>query len=237
MQEFCSCFDVVISYINSLPRRSLPKTEDDINAVCTTANTTGHCLKDFSKRCMTPIQRELAGLMTEGFKEFYDQLCVSIPSKIRTDYLAHGECLNKVTQGEGTNNLLHYFLAVFQRFLTLKHSDKIQYLCCGYTKIYHAFRSDVVNTCTEEAAQAIERIYHLMLAQLPNVICTGVDGDSEECTAILPPPGAKPTEEIKENAIYKTVFNLLKNYLEWCNRALCFTNTLCNKGVIMYYRH
>lgn len=214
MQEAFSCLDIGIAYINSLPRRSLPKTEEEVDVFCSAENHTLSCLVDFGKRCMTPIQRELVSLIGEGYLDFYDQACVSVPSPIRTNYLAHAECLNKVTQGEKMDENLKYLLAAIERLMVLPYSEMIEYLCCGYTKIYDLIRKDVVNTCSEEAAQSLENIVQLVIAGLPEVICSGVDGDSEKCTAILPPPGAKPTEKIKQNSLYKYVFTALKDYLE-----------------------
>lgn len=214
LAEVFTCMDKPVDFMNSLPRRSLPKTDDDVGKLCKAMGEGITCLDDYRDRCMTPMQREFLALSNEGALELRNKFCGSSASKERTDYLTHAECLNKVTQGEGTNNNLRYLLAIAERFLNLPNSERLNFLCCGYAKMYHKIRSEAVNTCGEEAAQAGDALVQLAIAQFPNMLCTGFDGNSEECTKVLPPDGAKPTDEFGENPVYKFFYNLIKNYLE-----------------------
>lgn len=163
---------------------------------------------------MTPIQREVLSLSTEGIEDLRNQFCGSSNAKMRTDYLSNVECLNKVIQGEGTNNNLQYLLAISERIFTLPNAQRLNFLCCGYSKMYRNIMSESVSTCGEEATKAGQALVDLAVAQLPNMLCTGYDGNSEQCSKILLPDGAKPTDEFKENPVYKFMYNLIRNYVE-----------------------
>lgn len=214
MKEAFDCLDIIVDFINSQPKRSIGQTDEDVDNFCKSANESMSCFNEYRKRCMTPIQQELSDLLVEGIFNLRNQLCGSSTSPIRTNYLAHAECLNKVAQSDSTNNNLHYLLAIIERFVALPNSQRINFICCGYGKMYNAIRSDAVNTCGEEATKAGEDFINLSVAQLPRMICTGYDGSSDECKAVLPPDGAKPTDEFKDNAIYKFAYSVIKNYLE-----------------------
>lgn len=214
LQELASCVNIAVEFINSLERRSLAQTNEDMDRFCKATNETFACFRDYMRRCMTPIQTGLLYLVADGLVALNRELCESASSPVREEFLGHAECLNRVAQAEETSENIQYFFAVIEGFTSLPNSQRINYLCCGYNKMYNSIKSEALSTCGEEATKAGEEFISLAVSELPSLLCTGFDAKSEDCNAVLPPDGAKPTEGFKGNPIYAFAFRILKNYVK-----------------------
>ncbi|PRD29761.1 UNVERIFIED_CONTAM: hypothetical protein NCL1_28448 [Trichonephila clavipes] len=49
--------------------------EPDLNRQCTYINEAEQCFKNFTVRCMTPLQRELLGFVSEGSEKLLNEYC------------------------------------------------------------------------------------------------------------------------------------------------------------------
>lgn len=78
----------------------------------------------------------------------------------------------------------------------------------------NAFLKLGTDNCGKEAVDAAEEIIAVAVAQLPEVVCNGFDGNEDKCKAVLPPEGSKPTNAVQEMASYKFIRDLLKNWLD-----------------------
>lgn len=84
----------------------------------------------------------------------------------------------------------------------------------GYAKIMNSFIKLGKENCGEEAVSAAQELIGLAVAQLPEVVCGGYDGEEDRCKSILPPEGSKPSDNVKELEIYKFLRDVLKNWLD-----------------------
>lgn len=72
----------------------LATTDNEINKQCTHLKDTDNCLRDYTRRCMTPIQRELMTFAANSSFQLIEEYCTR-GSKLRQSYLKHAQCLNQ----------------------------------------------------------------------------------------------------------------------------------------------
>ncbi|GIY50567.1 uncharacterized protein CEXT_361781 [Caerostris extrusa] len=211
--ELMQCLDIVINYVHTLPKRSLPVSEQQVGEVCDTLNKGMNCALKFRDNCVTPLQKEILGLVVEGASEFVNDFCTS-GSNTRKKYLANAECLNTVSISDETKTQIEYALSLVEYLNKTKHNEIITYVCCGYRKVYNTFLKMATDTCGKEAVDPVLDMIGLVAAQLPDVVCSGVEGNEANCVALLPPAGTKVSAEAKKTAIFKFLHHILKNWLD-----------------------
>lgn len=72
----------------------LAVNDNDLNKQCVHLREADNCLKSFTKRCMTPVQRELISMAANGSLKLLDEYCTK-GSPLRQSYLKHATCLNQ----------------------------------------------------------------------------------------------------------------------------------------------
>ncbi|GFR05251.1 uncharacterized protein TNCT_248441 [Trichonephila clavata] len=211
--ELMQCIDIVVNWAHTLPKRSLPTTEEEVVVECEAFNKALNCALKFRDNCVTPLQKEVLGLVVEGAIEFVNDFCTP-GSNTRKNYLKHAQCLNQVSQSDGVKEQIEYILAIVENMKNQDDKNLIMYSCCGYRKVHSWFLKTGIDTCGNEAVQPVLDMIHLVASQLPDVLCNGMDGSEDRCTALLPAVGSKISAEAKQSALFTFLRNALKNWLE-----------------------
>ncbi|XP_055937838.1 uncharacterized protein LOC129967166 [Argiope bruennichi] len=211
--ELMACVDIVINWSHTLPKRSLPVSEDEVKVECEAFTKAMDCAFKFRDSCVTPLQKEVLGLVIEGAQEFVKDFC-TVGSATRLRYLEHAPCLNKVSQSDETKTQMEYALAVVESLNKQSEKDFIMYSCCGYRKIYNAFLKMGKDTCGKESVDPVLDMIRLVAAQLPDVICNGIEGNEDRCVALLPADGSKVSADAQKTALFTFLHNALKNWLD-----------------------
>nr|AJD25287.1 hypothetical protein [Plectreurys tristis] len=207
-----ACLNYVFDYINTLPRRSLPETSEQVGKLCGTFKETTACWNKYKSSCMTPLQKELESIILSGAQKQTEDFCAD-GSEQKRIYVEHAPCLNKVATSEETNGQIQYLLAAIEKLLTSSEHRSFSFLCCGFTTSYDNIKAAAVKTCGEEAANAGERLILSVITEFPNFVCGGYDSKGEECKKWQLPEGSKPTSTGVDNAIFKFIAESLKNYV------------------------
>ncbi|KAG8192230.1 hypothetical protein JTE90_014089 [Oedothorax gibbosus] len=211
--EFMQCVDIAVNWLHTLPKQSLPETDDEIVYECQELTKAIECGLKYKDSCMTPLQKEFVGLLLDGVFEYRDSFCEK-GSALRTKYLTHATCLNKVSKSEGVKEQIEYILAVVENMVSQKDSDKIMYACCGYRKIHGEFLKMSLDTCGKEATDMVIEFISMFMAQLPDVLCNSMDGTEDRCQKLLPPPGTKVSSDLKNTALFEFIEDALSNWID-----------------------
>jgi len=210
--ELRQCFDIAINWLHTLPKRSLPVKEPQLEVMCTEFDKLYTCLTKYRDSCLTPMQKEVLGLVTEGVANFNSDSCKPGPDRIK--YLKHAECLNKISQSDEVRDTIEYILAMVEKLKDIENEKKLVYACCGYVTGLGLFTDMGERDCGIEAVEASKEIASVIFAQGPDVLCNGFTASEERCVAMMPPTGTKPSDALKGTALYDFIRYVLKNWLD-----------------------
>ncbi|GBL96444.1 hypothetical protein AVEN_43753-1 [Araneus ventricosus] len=172
-------------------RNGLPPNEENVNEWCETMQEAMQCVSNFTDKCMSPLQKELMGLLS-GSEEVGKQFCER-GSEIRANYLAHAECLAHGSEGEEFKTQLRNMQVVFETMFDVPFKKRIPLMCCGYRRLRESNEEMNAKRCGKESIEMIRNIMKMMIVtKLPDIVCQQFDPHSAECKEILPPSGTPP---------------------------------------------
>lgn len=157
-------------------------------------------MKNFTRRCMTPLQREIITFGSNSTLQLMDEYCTR-GSKLQTSYLKHAQCLNQVQKKKEQRVCLRDLQASLD-ILTggTNNNKRLQLACCTYKRFESCLGGQFEKQCGKEALQMVNNIIQRVTSKLPNNICRNFKPDSQECRALLPKPGTTP-KGTKSNSI------------------------------------
>ncbi|KAF8767662.1 hypothetical protein HNY73_020584 [Argiope bruennichi] len=144
----------------------VPVDESGVESLCESIDETTQCLRNFTNKCMTPVQREVLQLIAEGSEATVKDFCTP-GSEVRVKFLKHAKSLKPNSTKSGT-------------------------LCCGFRKFLECGEKLTEQKCGREAVEMGRTIAELAVTELPNVVCHSFDPNSSSCQALLPPKGSTP---------------------------------------------
>ncbi|XP_054714573.1 uncharacterized protein LOC129224178 [Uloborus diversus] len=210
--EMWQCSNIAIDWFHTLPPKSIPESEAEIETMCQEGRNTINCFNGYGKRCMSPLQKELAALIFEGAIELYNELCTK-GSPSQDKLLKHAPCLNEVFKTEEIKTLLDHILVTFKKSHIVPLQDVLPFTCCGINKSCHKFLGLIRKTCDDEAADLVKDLKLLAVGQLPEALCKEGDGSEEICQQLLPPDDAK-LSATEDSPFLKTLKDVLKNWMD-----------------------
>lgn len=164
----------------------------EINKQCTHLRDADTCLRNYTRRCMTGLQRELVNLASNSSIGMLNEYC-SRGSQLRINYLKHSKCLNEVyrkDQRTCTRDLQASLeLLTSASELTGKRA---QLGCCTYRKFELCLSGAIEKRCGKDAQLFAGDIVRRASSRLPEVLCRPYRPDSQECRALLPNANATP---------------------------------------------
>lgn len=191
--------------------QGLATSDQEINKQCVHLREADTCIKNYTRRCMTPIQRELVGLASNSSIALLDDYCTK-GSKLRSNYLKHAQCLNQVQKKEQKSCLRD--LQSSLELLTSNSGDpinskRLQLACCTYKRFEACFGGHLERKCGRETVQFVSNVVHRVTSRMPDTVCRAYRPETQECKALLPKPGVTPKGS-KSNSV---VSRLLSAYV------------------------
>jgi len=95
MREVDLCMAIGMFHYQS---NGVPPDEEKVVEWCETMKEVEDCMGNYSSKCLSPLQREVMGLMA-GSEENAKQLCIP-GSEVRARYLQHAQCLSEGAESE-----------------------------------------------------------------------------------------------------------------------------------------
>lgn len=171
----------------------LATSDSEINKQCVQLNEANNCMKNYTRRCMTPIQRELIAFGSNSTLQMMQEYCTK-GSSLRRDYLRHAKCLNDLQKSQAKEHKV--CVRDLQNSLELLSSSnmnkKLQLACCTYKKFETCLSSQLEKKCGKEALQLLDNVLLRITSRLPQTMCRNYKPEQQECKLLLPKPGTLP---------------------------------------------
>lgn len=169
----------------------VPVDESGVSQLCESIAETSQCLGNFTSKCMTPVQREVLELVTEGSQATVKDFCSS-GSELRSKFLKHAQCLGEVHGEDQMKNCMVDMQVAVETVTTTEFKKRIGTLCCGFRRLVDCSETLTEKKCGHDAVLMARTVAELAVTNLPDVVCKSFDPNSAECKSLLPPSGTTP---------------------------------------------
>ncbi|XP_054166840.1 uncharacterized protein LOC128964285 [Oppia nitens] len=198
-------------FIIGSPDSKFPDSSDQLKAFCGKLKDTDKCVKDYTKRCMSPTGRRATEVAVAGISRLLKRMCKS--NERRAEFVKNAGCGNAVIP-DMRSCLNSYKLSLYGA-QKAPLSDKLPILCCKF----HDFRGCVrkgfdrvgSQVCPEESRKYFGHIADAFQSDVFDLICSNYDADSDKCKAVVVP---EVTESEETRSLLKPLRNVLKSVLE-----------------------
>jgi hypothetical protein len=211
LRELESCMDKAQNFGKGDDPTSIIATKEGVDKICSTIkDEVLKCAKGYFKKCGTPLHREVSDLAWDqallSLKRFCDD------GKVKSNFLRYSPCMHtKVFKTDeyklGCNN---DFLSLIDQIETKTSAVESTHdqLCCAFNSWEECSAQMTKNQCGVEADKALRNFIGKSFGTMTNLMCPKdlFKHDSEACKQALknrPPPGSKPKNNLRENAITK----------------------------------
>ncbi|XP_074603045.1 uncharacterized protein LOC141856590 [Brevipalpus obovatus] len=164
-------------------------TDNELNKQCGYLREADSCLRNFTRKCTTPLQRELIGFVTEGSTRLLGEYC-TIGTQLRQSYLKHAPCLNQAQKGQKT--CVKDLQSALEIVTSVEWDKRIPAGCCSYRRFQVCTENLVETKCGKEAVEFMHILMRMALSRLPDIVCQGYGPQNQECKTLLPAPGTPP---------------------------------------------
>jgi hypothetical protein len=195
---------------------SIIATAKGLDRICKTIrDDTINCVKTYSKKCGSPLHRELLDLILDQIMGRLTKFCAK-DNPDRSDFLKESPCIHKkvLSTEEYKKTCNNNFLAVANQLDTEKVTDEQDSshsrMCCGY-RVWHRCTSKLIEQhCGAEAIKQYDNFMGGLTGTLSNMACPSdlfpIEGD--ECKKYTIVPGTIAKGKLGENAMTKYVTSL-----------------------------
>lgn len=187
MREVDLCMAIGMFHYQS---NGVPSDEDKVNEWCETMKEVEECMGNYSAKCLSPLQREVIGLLS-GSEDNAKQLCVQ-GSEVRARYLNHAECVSEGAEGDEFKNNLRDMQVVVEKLFEVPYKQRFSLMCCGFGRLYKDTDDLTERQCGAGAVEMVRGIMKMITTELPTTLCQAYDSQSEECQNVLPKSGTPP---------------------------------------------
>lgn len=206
MREVDLCTAIGMFHYQS---NGVPSDEEKVNEWCETMKEVEDCMGNFSAKCMSPLQREVMGLLS-GSEEEAKQLCVQ-GSESRARYLTHAECLSEGADSDEFKDNLRDMQVMVEKLFEVPYKQRFPLMCCGFRRFYEESDAVTKRRCGDAAVDMTRSIIRMITTDLPETICQRYDPNSAECQGLLPPKGTPPKQGENKSQLSKLLDTVFGN--------------------------
>lgn len=158
------------------------------------------CIKNFARKCLSPFERQVAGMLILGAGQVLRKRCGQEGTK---EYLNHYKCIKKTIPAlhDAMDQLIYTLMSISDE----KEADiKIPTSCCSFARFQELVNKIVRFGCQDFDAKGEEYIGTKMVkgyvSDVLDLSCQGYDSNSDKCSKIKLPAGGF---EWKNNTLVK----------------------------------
>ncbi|XP_076304336.1 uncharacterized protein LOC143222157 [Tachypleus tridentatus] len=177
---------------------SVAQSASELDTQCQYIRDAQVCLRNYTNRCMTPIQKELMNFVGEGSEKLLSEYCTD-GTDIRSRYLQNAACLNHANKE--TRTCLEDLQVALQVISEAEFDKRVPTACCGYQRYMECVRQKIESKCGKESVDFMQELLRMAVSRLPDIICTGYGPNNNECQSLLPPQGTPPKEGHTDSAL------------------------------------
>ncbi|XP_015782985.1 uncharacterized protein LOC107360777 [Tetranychus urticae] len=201
MRELDLCTATLLVFTQN--SQGIQGTEAEIERQCGYIREASSCRHNYTRRCISPLQRELVDFIAEGGKSLADEFCTP-GTEIRAEYKKHAKCLSEARSQskQCTKDLQRSLEEVSQT----TWDNRVAMACCGYNRFQDCVTVSITNRCGEAALDLSRKIVRLSSSRLPEFLCQSYPSTSAKCGEILPPAGTEPLG-VRSNSVLSRIFS------------------------------
>lgn len=178
----------------------LPVNQQEMVPHCQEEFDAEDCIKNYARRCLSPFERQVAGMLILGAGQVLRKRCAAEGTR---EYLAHYKCIKKTIPAlhDAMDQLIYTMMMTSE----LSNNDaKIPTSCCAFGRFQELANRIVRNGCADFDAKAEEYIGIKMIkgyvGDVLDLSCQGYDSNGDKCTKVKMPDGGF---EWKNNTLVK----------------------------------
>ncbi|XP_074596883.1 uncharacterized protein LOC141851963 [Brevipalpus obovatus] len=201
MRELDLCTATLLVFTQN--PQGLTGTEQEIERQCAYIREADSCQRNYTSRCLTPLQRDLITFMGEGGKTISTEFCTQ-GSDIRAQYKKHAKCVSEArSESKQCSKDLQRSLEEISRTTV---ENRIAMACCGYNRFDACSGKAIKQKCGPDALELSRKIIRLSSSRLPEIVCQTHPATSSKCIEILPPAGTEPLGA-QSNSVLSRIFS------------------------------
>jgi len=193
------------------PEKHFPQNTEQITAFCGKLKESDACVKDYTRRCMTPTGKIATEVAIAGIARMTKSMCKSSTKK--QEFVKSAKCGNAVI-GDMRSCLNDYKMALYGA-TKAPLSGRLPILCCKF----YDFRGCVRNgyervgssLCPEESQAYYTRIADSFQSDFFELICNEYDDGSDKCKNV-PVPKVIPSDRTRP--LFSPLREVIKSIME-----------------------
>ncbi|CAG2119430.1 unnamed protein product, partial [Medioppia subpectinata] len=188
--------DKCLEPLSSLQKADNPTqilaTADGVDRLCgTLKGKFGACVRDYFKKCGTPLHREISGLILDQILFHSNDLCKKGPKRerfLRVSPCVHEKALSTRAVKDECNNR---YIATLNA--ANAQNNSLASVCCAFNFWQSCVERVAQKECGKEGADAVAFIVDTVFMDLPHLTCPAglFPADSDQCAALVLPRGKK----------------------------------------------
>lgn len=174
-----------LQILQSTSELSIAAKKEELEKLCPDLHNGLHCIRSYTRRCMTLQQRNQFNKMYHGTNQVIRDLCKE--GQYQDEFLKHAPCL-RVVQAEYEVCTKRYqetmaFInqAKTQENVTLTEDESVRTVCCSFTEYLDCSEQAARKTCGEETAQFTRGFLDKMSSTLVKTYCDSYYKGSGRC--------------------------------------------------------
>ncbi|XP_035214760.1 uncharacterized protein LOC118188429 [Stegodyphus dumicola] len=206
MREVDLCMAIGMFHYQS---NGVPADEDKVNEWCETMKEVEDCMGNYSSKCLSPLQREVLGLFSDGDAPARS-MCTP-GSEIRARYLQHAECLAEGAESDEFKTHMRDLQVAIETLFDVQFKQRFPLMCCGFRRFYESIDGMTGRRCGDGAVEMTRNIMSMIISDLPETLCKRYEPQSQECKAVLPPSGTPSKGEDNKSQLGKLLDTVFGN--------------------------
>nr|AOF40220.1 venom peptide HtC16x [Hadogenes troglodytes] len=204
MRELDLCVATTVIALRDSP---VPKDEKQIDEQCNLGKETTECVKNYTDKCTTQLQRELVGFATQSGQETFNKYCTP-GSDLRKAVLERSECLSQAWEEQ--RSCMTDAQAAIEYVYEAPIEKRLDVLCCAYTRYRNCGIEIARKKCGDDVENFINEMTGLVVGNLPSLVCNDCGKENDRCNGLLPPPGTPPNGKNSDSPISQLLSAYLK---------------------------
>lgn len=160
------------------PNATFPSNLIEATKWCSDAKDSVHYIRDFSKRCLESLPRQVSSLIAYGVSKHQKKMCKS--PKLRADLGSKLNCVNG--NYESVNRQMELYIDDYQRTIEIQNSKaKITGLCCSFHAFAAKIRVEVEKTCSPDQTKYFMAFIRGFSSDAIDMLCANYSPDDDAC--------------------------------------------------------
>jgi len=215
LREMESCMNKMQTLGKGKDPTSIIATKEGLDRICKTIREeTIKCVKAYTKKCGTPLHRELFDLVLDQITGRVNTFCKA-DNPDRADFLKESPCIHKKVLSteeykKGCNNNFLASVDSIDDTVTENTDNSHAKICCGYVTWYDCTSQMVKDKCGDKAIKNYQKFLGGVFGTLTGMACPAdmFPVESDQCKRLKPVPGTKAKGKLGDNALTKYVTSM-----------------------------